>query len=377
MFFYQRGIHLMIPIVRTSPYRPILAAVFAAISVLMIISITGCSKDDSNDKAVKADGIQEITLMTHDSFSASTDVIQAFEQANHAKIIFLKSGDAGEALNKAILSKNNPIADIFYGVDNTFLTRALSENIFVAHDSPLLDRLPESLRLDPENRLIPVDFGDVCINFDIAWFKQRNLDPPVCLEDLLAPRFKDLVVVENPATSSPGLAFLLATVARFGQTGYLDFWKGMKQNQVMITSGWKEAYWGQFTAASKGTRPVVVSYASSPAAEVYYAKNPMDKAPTGVMVDNGAAFRQVEFAGILKGTKKLELAGKLMDFLVSKTFQEDIPLQMFVFPANKEAVLPDVFKKHAVITDQPARLDYDIISKNRESWIINWTELML
>ncbi|WP_232364254.1 thiamine ABC transporter substrate-binding protein [Desulforapulum autotrophicum] len=367
----------MIPIVRTSPYRPILAAVFAAISVLMIISITGCSKDDSNDKAVKADGIQEITLMTHDSFSASTDVIQAFEQANHAKIIFLKSGDAGEALNKAILSKNNPIADIFYGVDNTFLTRALSENIFVAHDSPLLDRLPESLRLDPENRLIPVDFGDVCINFDIAWFKQRNLDPPVCLEDLLAPRFKDLVVVENPATSSPGLAFLLATVARFGQTGYLDFWKGMKQNQVMITSGWKEAYWGQFTAASKGTRPVVVSYASSPAAEVYYAKNPMDKAPTGVMVDNGAAFRQVEFAGILKGTKKLELAGKLMDFLVSKTFQEDIPLQMFVFPANKEAVLPDVFKKHAVITDQPARLDYDIISKNRESWIINWTELML
>ena len=367
----------MRPIVGRTPYRTFITAIFAAISMLMILPLAGCSGDDSNDKAVKAHGIQEITLMTHDSFSASTGVIQAFEQANHAKIIFLKSGDAGEALNKAILSKNNPLADIFYGVDNTFLTRALSEDIFVAYDSPLLDLLPGPLRLDSENRLVPVDFGDVCINFDIAWFKQRNMDPPACLEDLLAPRFKDLVVVENPATSSPGLAFLLATVARFGQTGYLDFWKGLKQNRVMITSGWKEAYWGQFTAASKGTRPVVISYASSPAAEVYYAKKTMDNAPTGVVVNNGAAFRQVEFAGILKGTKKLDLAKKLMDFLVSKTFQEDIPLQMFVFPANKEAVLPEVFKKHAVITDQPARLDYDTISKNRELWINKWTELML
>ncbi len=367
----------MISSVRTSLYRPICAAVFAAISMLLIFTVTGCSREDSNHKAVKADGIQEITLMTHDSFSASTDVIQAFEQANRAKIIFLKSGDAGEALNKAILSKNNPLADVFYGVDNTFLTRALAEDIFVAHDSPLIDRLPEPLRLDPENRLVPVDFGDVCINYDIEWFKQKNMEPPAGLEDLVAPRFKDLVVVENPATSSPGLAFLLTTVARFGQTGYLDFWKGLKQNNVMITSGWKEAYWGQFTAASKGTRPVVISYASSPAAEVYYAKTPMDQAPTGVVVSNGAAFRQIEFAGILKGTKKPELAGKLMDFLVSKTFQEDIPLQMFVFPANQEAVLPDVFKKHAVITDEPARLDYDTISKNRESWINKWTELML
>ncbi len=367
----------MTPMVRKTPYRPMLGAAFVVILLLLNLCLAGCSREDSNDRAVRTDGVQEIILMTHDSFSASTAVVQTFEQANHAKIVFLKSGDAGEALNKAILSKNNPLADVFYGVDNTFLSRALSEDIFVACDSPLLDRLPPALRLDPENRLVPVDFGDVCINYDIAWFKQQNMAPPAGLEDLLAPRFKDLVVVENPATSSPGLAFLLATVARFGQTGYLEFWKGLKQNGVMITSGWKEAYWGQFTAASKGTRPVVISYASSPAAEVFYAKTPMDKAPTGVVVDNGAAFRQVEFAGILKGTQRLDLAGKLMDFLLSKTFQEDIPLQMFVFPANPDAILPDVFKKHAVITDQPARLDYDTISKNRESWINKWTELML
>lgn len=370
-------VHVALKSISRTVFRFFFMVVF--ISILFILQ--GCSKDApdnaSDDRPVKTDIIQEITLMTHDSFSASAGVIEAFEQQNHAKVIFLKSGDAGEALNKAILSKNNPLADLFYGVDNTFLTRALSEDIFVPCTSSLLDQLPENLRLDPENRLIPVDFGDVCINYDIAWFKEKNMAPPSTLEELLEPGFKNLVVVENPATSSPGLAFLLTTVARFGEDGYLNFWQGLKQNQVMITSGWKEAYWGQFTAASKGTRPVVVSYASSPAAEVHFSKTPMEKAPTGVVIENGTAFRQIEFAGILRGTKKLDLAQKFMDFLISKTFQEDIPLQMFVFPANKGASLPEVFAKHAAITNKPATLDYNLISKKRELWIDQWTELML
>ena len=361
--------------------RPVFKTFFMVLFISMIFIFQGCSRntpDNASDNAsAETENPREITLMTHDSFSASAGVIEAFEQQNNAKIIFFKSGDAGEALNKAILSKNNPLADVFYGVDNTFLTRALSEDLFVPYSSSLVEQLPEDLRLDPENRLIPVDFGDVCINYDIAWFKEKNMEPPSLLEDLLKPEFKNLVVVENPATSSPGLAFLLTTVAKFGENGYLDFWQGLKQNNVMVTSGWKEAYWGQFTAASKGTRPVVVSYASSPAAEVHFAKSPVETPPTGVVVNNGAAFRQIEFAGILKGTTKPDLAQKLVDFLVSKNFQEDIPLQMFVFPANKKAALPEVFVKHAAITNEPAVLDYNLISKKRELWIDQWTELML
>jgi len=355
-------------------YRSTSLVVFLVLLLSMVSTMTGCSR---NDDKIKGDSPQEITLMTHDSFSASAGVIEAFEKANNAKIVFLKSGDAGEALNKAILSKNNPLADLFYGVDNTFLTRALSEDIFIPHNSPMMDDLSPLLRLDPENRLIPVNYGDVCINYDKKWFKDKNLAPPASLEDLLDPRFKGLLVVENPATSSPGLAFLLTTIARFGEEGYLDFWQKLKNNDLLITSGWKEAYWGNFTAASKGTRPVVVSYASSPAAEVYYSKIPMEESPTGVLIDNGSAFRQIEFAGILKGTKKLLLAEKLMDFLLSKEFQEDIPLQMFVFPANKKAILPGVFIKHATITEKPAFLEYEKIAQKRDLWINNWTEQML
>jgi thiamine transport system substrate-binding protein len=184
-------------------------------------------------------------------------------------------------------------------------------------------------------------------------------------------------VVQNPATSSPGLAFLLATIGRFGESGYLAFWNKLKKNDVLITNGWNDAYWGKFSAASDGSRPIVVSYASSPAAEVYFSKEKLETAPTAAVIDNGSAFRQIEFAGILKGTRQLELSKHLMDFLLSRPFQEDIPLQMFVFPANTKAVLPQVFVTHSLESQNPVTLPSDLISKNREVWIDQWTDLML
>ncbi|NOX34918.1 MAG: thiamine ABC transporter substrate-binding protein [Deltaproteobacteria bacterium] len=344
-----------------------------------LISLFACSKEEQKKEAKKgsADKMPVVTIMTHDSFSISKGVVLKFEEKIHAKMVILKSGDAGEALNKAILSKNNPFADIFYGVDNTFLSRALEADMFVPYAPSKLDVIDPKLKLDPGNRLIPVDFGDVCLNYDIKWFKDHNKVVPTMLEDLIKPEYKGLTVIENPATSSPGLAFLLATISRFGQDGYLDFWQKLKANKVLVTNGWKEAYWGKFTAASKGDRPIVVSYASSPAAEVFYSKQKLSQAPTGVVVENGSAFRQIEFAGILKGTSKLGLAKKTMDFFLSKDFQEDIPLQMFVFPASQEAALPDVFKKHAVITGEPAVLDSKLIDRKRDVWIREWTEKVL
>lgn len=318
-----------------------------------------------------------ITIMTHDSFSVSRSVVEKFEKTMNAELIVLKSGDAGEALNKAILSKNNPLADIFYGVDNTFLSRALVSDIFIPYTPAGLDHVDNTLKLDQESRLVPVDYGDVCLNYDVNWFKRHGRTPPRMLEDLIRPEYKGLTIVQNPATSSPGLAFLLATISRFGQEGYIKFWEKLKKNEVLITNGWKEAYWGKFSAASEGDRPIVVSYASSPAAEVFFSKTKLSQPPTGIVIHNGSAFRQIEFAGILKGTKKENLAKKTMDFILSKDFQEDIPLQMFVFPANGRAVLPDVFKKHAVITTEPAELDPALIDQKRDTWIWEWTEKIL
>src|SRR5512138_3169714 len=165
-----------------------------------------------------------LTVMTHDSFAASEGVIQEFEKANNAKITFLKSGDAGAALNKAILTKDAPLADVFYGVDNTFLSRALEGGIFEPYESPALQQIPGEFKLDPSNRELPVDYGDVCINYDKAYFASKNLAVPQNLDDLTKPEYKGLLVMENPATSSTGLAFLLATVKHYGDS-FTDYWK--------------------------------------------------------------------------------------------------------------------------------------------------------
>jgi len=349
-----------------------------AVLGVILLCITGCSSEAPEKETTASPVVlPTLTIMTHDSFSLSKTVLAAFEKAINARVKILKSGDAGEALNKAILSKNNPLADVFYGVDNTFLSRAVTADIFVPYTPKGIDQLDPRLKFDPENRLIPMDYGDVCLNYDIQWFKDKNLAPPAMLEDLLKPEYKGLTVVQNPATSSPGLAFLLATVSRFGEDGYLEFWKKLKANDVLVKNGWKEAYWGEFSAASEGTRPIVVSYASSPAAEVFYAETKPEQAPTGVVIENGSAFRQVEFAGILKGTKQRALAEKAMDFMLSNQFQEDIPLQMFVFPASKTAVLPDLFKAHARITKVPASVEPERINTQRDAWIRQWTDTVL
>ncbi len=318
-----------------------------------------------------------ITIMTHDSFSISKKVLAALEHAVGAKVSILKSGDAGEALNKAILSKNNPLADLFYGVDNTFLSRALNAGIFIPYTPKNFSDIDPVLLLDPDHRLIPVDFGDVCLNYDKKWFEQNKKQVPTRLEDLITPSFKGLTVVQNPATSSPGLAFLLATISRFGQDGYLDYWQALKDNDLLITNGWKEAYWGKFTAASNGDRPIVVSYGSSPAVEVLFAKEKLNASPTGAVLENGSAFRQIEFAGIIKGTDNLVLAQKAMDFILSAPFQEDIPLQMFVYPANKTATLPELFLKYARISQSPAIVAPELVNSKRDKWIREWTEKIL
>ncbi len=319
-----------------------------------------------------------LTVMTHDSFAASKEVIAAFEQANHAQVSFLKSGDAGAALNRAILSKDTPLADVFYGVDNTFLSRALDAGIYEPYASPLLSSIPAEFKLDPQNRALPVDFGDVCINYDKAYFAQKNLAIPQTLEDLARPEYKGMLVMENPATSSPGLVFLLATIAHFGENGYLDYWKSLRDNGVVVVNGWETAYYTNFSGSSgKGAQPLVVSYNSSPAAEVVYATTPIDQPPTGSILGKDTCFRQIEFVGILKGTKHLALAQKFVDFMLGVQFQEDMPLQMFVYPTNSQAKLPDVFTKFAQLPPEPARLDPAVIAKNRDAWIKAWTEVVL
>jgi thiamine transport system substrate-binding protein len=340
----------------------------------------GATAEGAEPTVESEEGERTLTVMTHDSFDVSDEVVAAFQEACNCQVHFLRSGDAGLMLNQALLSKGNPLADVIYGVDNTFLSRALEGDILEPYESPLLAQIDDDLELDPSSRMLPVDYGDVCLNYDKAWFEEQGLAPPENLEDLVLPEYENLLVVENPASSSPGLAFLLATIDHFGETGdytYLDFWGELRANGVLVTPGWEDAYYGSFTYASDGDRPIVVSYASSPPVEVYFAEGTFEEAPTGVVVGDGSCFRQVEFVGILQGTEQRELAEEWIDFMLGEAFQEDIPLKMFVFPANTGAELPEVFRQFALVPENPASLDAEAIEENREAWIQAWTQTVL
>ena len=317
-----------------------------------------------------------LKMVSHDSFNISEETVAAFEEQTGHTLEIVPLGDAGEMLNQSILSKNNPLGDVIFGIDNSFLSRALENDILIAYDSPELANIDSSLKLDAENRALPVDYGDVCLNYDKAWFEVAGIPAPTGLDDLADPAYTGLTVVENPSTSSPGLAFLLATIDAYGEDGYLDYWEQLVENDVMVENGWSEAYYEAFTMYG-GERPIVVSYASSPPAEVLFAEEELTEAPTASVVSAKSCFRQIEFVGILAGTEHEEAAQQLIDFMLGKTFQEDIPLNMFVFPSNTTAELPEAFIAYADVPDTPATVSPEDIAANREAWISAWNDVVL
>ncbi len=319
----------------------------------------------------------EIVLLTHDSFAMPEDVFAAFAEESGVEIRVLRGGDAGTMTSQAILTKDNPLADVLFGIDNTFLSRALDEEIFIPYVSPGLDAVNPALVLDKEHRVTPIDFGDVCLNYDKQAFGP-GLPVPDDLRDLTDPAYRGMLVVEDPASSSPGLAFLLATIVAFPEnTAYTwkEYWADLRDNDVLVDTGWEVAYYGSFSGGSgAGDRPLVVSYASSPPAEVIFADPPLTAAPTGVITDG--CFRQIEFAGILAGTKAEGVARELIDFMLTTRFQDEIPLSMFVFPASDLATLPPEFVEHTVVPDNPRSIDPAAIGERRNEWIQAWTEIM-
>ena len=360
----------------TQPAAPTTAATAAATTAPQATSAPTAPEATS---APTGGNVTTLTVMTHDSFSLSQEVLAEFEQQHNAKVTLLPSGDAGAALNKAILAKNAPLADVFFGVDNTFLGRAVASGIFESYQPAALANIPEQYRLDSTNQLIPIDHGFVTINYDKKYLADHQLTPPSDLRDLTSPEWKGLLVVENPATSSPGLEFMLAKIATFGTDGsytWLDYWRDLRANDVLVTEGWNDAYYTSFSGSSgQGPRPLVVSYSTSPAAEVYFSEGKLSEPPTGNL--EVGSFLQVEYAGILKGAKQPELARQFIDFLLSKPAQEDIPLNMFVYPVVEGSALPDVFTSFAAppanfVTLKPAEID-----QNRDQWIQQWTETVL
>jgi thiamine transport system substrate-binding protein len=355
----------------------LVAIAIAVATAAAAVTAAGSTATAATHSASPAARNVTITLVTHDSFQVSKKVLAAFTRQTGIKVKLLAAGDAGSALNQVILTKGAPLGDAFFGVDNTFLSRALSAGIFVPYKSPLLSSVPATYQLDARHRVTPVDHGDVCIEYDKQWFTDHKVAAPTKLEDLTKPAYKGLLVAENPATSSPGLAFQLATIAHFGTQHWRAYWSALRANDVQVVNDWNTAYESDFSAGDgHGDKPVVVSYASDPAAAVYYATGTKPTvSPVGTMTSS--CFRQVEFVGVLKGTPHAAEARKLVDFMLGRTFQADVPLEMFVYPVRNATPLPKVFQQFAEVVAQPLTLPAAEIGARRTQWINQWTDTVL
>ena len=356
------------------------------VATTVVVVAAACGNDDdaassSTDVAATADSI---TLVTYDSFpeadTSLNDALAEFSADTGVDVEILVGGDTGTMLSKAALTAGNPEGDVMWGIDNTLLSRAITDDVFEPYlAAPIADGSvdidPAFLDLVPNGEATPVDYGDVCVNYDLAWFVERDLQPPTTFADLVDPAYAGQLVVQNPATSSPGLAFLLATIHEYGLEGWQDYWSQLGANGVEVVDGWTEAYYERFTWAGGGPTPMVVSYGSSPPAEVIFADPVRDDAPTGVIEDT--CFRQVEFAGVLRGTDAPDAARQLIDFLVSARFQQELALNLFVYPTNAAVVLPQEFIDFAVVPEPSRAIDPAVIDAERSRWIDEWTELVL
>ena len=318
-----------------------------------------------------------VTLLTHDSFAVTKSLLTDFTARTGITVNVVSDGDAGQLVNKAALTAGNPEGDVLFGVDNTLLSRAVSAGVFDPYLSPRAASVPAALTAVSGGEVTPVDYGDVCVNLDDRWFAAHHLAAPTTLADLTKPAYKDLMVVENAETSSPGLAFLLATIARYGADGWQSYWQQLRANGVSVVNGWTEAYDDTFSGGGgKGTRPIVVSYATSPPAEIVYAADPKPTKPsTSVMTDG--CFHQIEYAGVLAGTKHPLEARAVVDWLLSPQVQADVPLSMFVMPAVSGTPLPKVFTDFAATPTDPLTIDPAQIDQNRAAWLDAWDQVTL
>ena len=342
-----------------------------------VLLLSACAGTTPADPTPSLSGPSTVRLITHDSFAVSEVLIADLKAQTGITLEIVTGGDAGQVVAGAILSAGAPSGDVLFGIDNSLIAKAIDAGVFEPFVAANLGNVLPTLRDDTaEDKVTPIDYGDVCINMDEAWFAQNGIEMPRSLDDLKRPEYKDLLVVQDPATSSPGQAFMLATISRYGDA-WEEYWQALRENGVKVAGSWSEAYEGSYTAGGgKGDRPLVVSYATSPPAEIVYAADPKPVKPYSVVMTDGC-YRQVEYAGVLAGTSNPAGAKTEINWLLSPAVQADIPLSMFVFPARTGTPLPDVFERFVVRPAAPGELTASDIAGNRDAWIDEWTEIVL
>jgi thiamine transport system substrate-binding protein len=355
-------------------HRHVLKGIVALTATLSLAGCTlvGGDEDEGEQDFRAAEPGSTVVLVTHDSFALPEALQAKFEKDSGLKLEIRQSGDAGALTSKLVLNQDNPLGDVAFGVDNTFASRAIEGDVFADYQAELPEGAEEAeLDGDGSDRLTPVDQASVCVNADRTWFGDQGLTPPETLADLAEPAYKDLFVAPGATTSSPGMAFLLATIAEYGEDGWQDYWAQLMANGAKLTSGWEDAYFVDFTGgAEKGTRPLVVSYDTSPA---FTVDEKTGESTTAALLDT--CFRQVEYAGVLQNAENPAGGEELVDFLVSPEVQAALPESMFVFPVDPATELPPDWAKFAVQPDEPYSVDPGDIAQNRDEWLTDWRDV--
>lgn len=314
----------------------------------------------------------ELRVIVHNSFSLPKPLLAQFEAESGVKLSIIKGGDAGEMLNKIVLTRAQPIADVVFGIDNTLLGKALAADVLTPYAGPAAQK-PSEVSLG--TGAVAVDYGFVALNYDKAAFAKSGLTLPRTLDDLIQPAYRDLLVVQNPATSSLGHAFMLATISGMGEAAAYDWWAKLRANGVKVAKGWSEAYYTDFSK-NGGTRPLVVSYSTSPAAEVFYSKEKISESPTGNLFLKGGVFRQIEGVALIKGGSEQESAKRFIEFLRSPPAQEALQTTMWMFPVESGVARAEVMRHAAETTQYEAPTPETIAAKSAD-WVSQWTKVVL
>jgi len=342
------------------------------IAVTLALGTTACSVGGPTGDTSGSGG-KTVVVATHDSWAMSKKVLKEFTAKTGYTVKIEPNGDAGQLTNKLVLTKGSPIADMTYGVDNTFASRAVDEGVLADYTPKGLPASASAYALkDPTDakQLTPVDYGDVCVNIDDTWFQQHRLTPPRTLDDLTKPVYKNLFVTPGASSSSPGLAFLLTTIAKYGN-GWQAYWSRLMGNGAKVTSGWSDAYEVDFTGGGgHGDRPIVLSYSSSPP---FTIPKGASKPTTSALLDT--CFRQVEYAGVLKGAKNPAGAKAFIDFMTQKSFQQALPDNMYVYPVDHRVALPADWARYAKTAPRPFTVPPAEIAKNRSTWLSQWSDI--
>jgi thiamine transport system substrate-binding protein len=302
-----------------------------------------------------------LTVYTYESMGWIEDsVIPEFENMYGVDVKVIKLGDGGNVLSRIKLENKNPKADVVIGLDQSLTVDAVKNDLLIPYKPINASNIEnQNIIFNQDFSVTPYDYGAIAIIYD----PERLNTTPKTFEDLT--KMDKSLIIQDPRSSSTGQAFLLWTIAAYGDD-WKDFWKDLKSAILTVTTGWTDS----FSKFEAGEAPMMVSYATDGAYSYEYYKSTKYKA----LIPEEGGYVQIEGAGIVKGTKNEELAKRFIEFLLMDEFQREVPLNQWMFPVTN-VELPESYE-YSLKPEKILTIESEEIADNLDKWLNEWEEIM-